>query len=72
MATFFGGTSRVMIGNRLPALKLKTDLNVSTKASDFKLFNEIFVGQLNRLEVETLSGEFMTLGQYLREGMNLV
>jgi len=61
-----------MAGNRLPALKLKLSSDSNISPSDFKMYNDIFVTQLNSLTIETLTGESMTLGQYLREGMTLV
>ncbi|ETZ19240.1 hypothetical protein [Pedobacter sp. V48] len=61
-----------MSGNRLPALKLKLSSDGNISPLDFKMYNDIFVTQLNTLTVTTLTGETMTLGQYLREGMTLV
>lgn len=59
-------------GNRLPALKLKLSSDSNISPSDLKIYNDIFVNQLNTLTVDTILGESMTLGQYLREGMTLV
>jgi len=61
-----------MVGNRLPAVKLKLSADSNMEPSEFRMYNEIFVTQLNTLTVDTLTGDTMTLGQYLREGMTLI
>ncbi|TCC99940.1 hypothetical protein [Pedobacter psychroterrae] len=61
-----------MTSNRLPALKLKLSGDHNIDPSEFKRYNDLFVSQLNKLTITTLTGETMTLGQYLREAMTLV
>ena len=61
-----------MTGNRLPAVKLKLASDANIPPSNFKIYNDLFVSELNRITIATLTGETMTLAQYLREAMTLI
>lgn len=61
-----------MVCNRVPTLKLKTDPDSGISPTELKMYNDVFSGQMQRIQFKTVTEKDISLYSYLREGILLI